>query len=196
MREAIEAARQLGVRILTLYTFSTENWKRPEREVRSLFGLLEEYLDREEKNLNKNNIRLFVIGDIDGLPGPAGDRVKKVMESTSGNTGFTLSLALNYGGRNEIARAARHIAGDVMAGKLDPKDIDEKLFPEYLYTKGLRDPDLVIRTSGEYRVSNFLLWQIAYSELYVEKKFWPDFTKNDFKKAIMEYQKRERRFGG
>jgi len=196
VREAVEAARELGVKILTLYTFSTENWKRPEPEVRSLFKLLEEYLDKEEDNLNKNNVRFSVIGDIDVLPGSVRERVRDVMKSTSGNTEFTLNLALNYGSRNEITRAARKIAEDALAGRLDPKDIDEKLFSEYLYTSRLTDPDLIIRTSGEYRVSNFMLWQIAYAELYIEKKFWPDFTKNDFKKAVMEYQRRERRFGG
>ena len=196
VRQAIEGARELGVEVLTLYTFSTENWKRPKNEVEALFKLLEEYLDKEEAELNEKNIRFSTVGDIDALPEPVRLKIKKVMASTSKNTALVLNLALNYGSRLEILRAARNIAGDAVSGKLDPEGIDEKLFSGYLYTNELPDPDLVIRTSGECRVSNFLLWQIAYSELYITKKFWPDFTKGDFKKAVAEYQGRERRFGG
>ena len=196
VRQAIEGARELGVKVLTLYTFSTENWKRPKNEVQALFRLLEEYLDKEEAELNEKNIRFSVIGDIDALPETVRFKIKKVMGSTSKNTDLVLNLALNYGSRLEILRAARNIARDAVGGKLDPDGIDEKLFSGYLYTNELPDPDLVIRTSGECRVSNFLLWQIAYSELYITKKFWPDFTKGDFKKAVAEYQGRERRFGG
>ena len=195
VRQAIEGARELGVKVLTLYTFSTENWKRPKNEVQALFRLLEEYLDKEEAELNEKNIRFSVIGDIDALPETVRFKIKKVMGSTSKNTDLVLNLALNYGSRLEILRAARNIARDAVGGKLDPDGIDEKLFSGYLYTNELPDPDLVIRTSGECRVSNFLLWQIAYSELYITKKFWPDFTKGDFKKAVAEYQGRERRFG-
>ena len=196
VREAIEAAKELGVKVLTLYTFSTENWKRPKGEVSALFGLLEDYLDKEEAKLNENNIRFFVTGDIAGLPEAVRNKIEKVLASTSGNTGLTLNLALNYGSRPEILRAVKDIAKEAASGKIDPDSIDEKLFSEHLYTKGLPDPDLVIRTSGEYRVSNFMLWQIAYSELYITKKLWPDFRKGDFKKAVAEYRKRERRFGG
>ena len=196
VRQAIEGARELGVKVLTLYTFSTENWKRPKNEVQALFRLLEEYLDKEEAELNEKNIRFSVIGDIDGLPEAIRLKIKKVMGSTSKNTDLVLNLALNYGSRLEILRAARNIAKDAVGGKLDPDGIDEKLFSGYLYTSELPDPDLVIRTSGECRISNFLLWQIAYSELYITKKFWPDFTKGDFTKAVAEYQRRERRFGG
>lgn len=196
VRQVIETAREMGVKVLTLYTFSTENWKRPKNEIEALFGLLEQYLDKEEASLNKNNIRFSVIGDIDGLPESARSKIRSVMASTSGNTSLTLNLALNYGSRLEILRAVKGIARDAVAGKVDPKDIDERTFSTYLYTSALPDPDLVIRTSGECRVSNFLLWQIAYSELYITKKLWPDFRKNDFKKAVAEYQKRERRFGG
>lgn len=196
VREVVEAARELGVKVLTLYTFSTENWKRPRNEVAALFGLLKQYLDKEEDELKKNNIRFSVIGAIDGLPEPVRSRIRKVMESTADKTGLILNLALNYGSRLEILRAAKKIAQDTVAGIVAPDDINEKLFSGYLYTDGLPDPDLVIRTSGECRVSNFLLWQIAYSELYIVKKFWPDFRKGDFKKAIKEYQGRERRFGG
>ena len=162
----------------------------------ALFRLLGEYLDKEESELNKNDIRFSVIGDLDRLPETVRLKIKRVMGSTSGNTGLTLNLALNYGSRSEILRAAKVIAKDAAGGRLDPEKIDEKLFSGYLYTKNLPDPDLLIRTSGECRVSNFLLWQIAYSELYITKKFWPDFKNTDFKKAITEYQRRERRFGG
>ena len=196
VREVVEAARELGVKVLTLYTFSTENWKRPKNEVTALFRLLEQYLDKEEDKLNKNNIRFSVIGDIEGLPEPVRSKIRNVMGSTSGNTGLMLNLALNYGSRLEILAAVRRLARDVVAEKIAPEKIDEALFSGYLYTGGLPDPDLVIRTSGECRVSNFLLWQIAYSELYITKKLWPDFKKSDFKKAIEEYQGRERRFGG
>jgi undecaprenyl diphosphate synthase len=196
VRQAIEAARELGVKVLTLYTFSTENWKRPKNEVHSLFGLLENYLEKEEALLNKNNVKFSVIGDVDGLPESVRVKIKKVMNSTQDNTGLTLNLALNYGSRSEILHAAKEMLKDVQNGKIYLEKVDEQAFSEYLYTKGLPDPDLVIRTSGESRVSNFLLWQIAYSELYIMKKLWPDFRKSDLKKAISEYQKKERRFGG
>lgn len=196
VRQVIEAARECGVKVLTLYTFSTENWKRPKDEVDKLFGLLEEYLDKEEKSLNKNNIRFSTIGDIDGMPESVRAKIRKVTASTAGNTGLVLNLALNYGARHEILNACRGIAKAAAAGRLDPEAIDEAGFADYLYTKDLPDPDLMIRTSGECRLSNFLLWQIAYSELYITKKFWPDFKKPDFKKALKEYERRERRFGG
>ena len=196
VRQAIETARELGIKVLTLYTFSTENWKRPKDEVRSLFRLLEEYLEKEEDKLNRNDIKFSVIGDIDGLPETTRLKINKVMKSTASNAGLTLNLALNYGSRMEILRAAKNIAKDASGGRVDPEKIDERLFSSYLFTKDLPDPDLVIRTSGECRVSNFLLWQIAYAELYVTKKFWPDFKKKDFKKAVKEYQRRERKFGG
>ncbi|MDD3905443.1 MAG: isoprenyl transferase [Candidatus Omnitrophica bacterium] len=196
VRQVIEAARECGVKVLTLYTFSTENWKRPKDEVDKLFGLLEEYLDKEEKSLNKNNIRFSTIGDIDAMPESVRAKIRKVTASTAGNTGLVLNLALNYGARHEILNACRGIAKAAVAGRLDPEAIDEAGFADYLYTKDLPDPDLMIRTSGECRLSNFLLWQIAYSELYITKKFWPDFKKPDFKKALKEYERRERRFGG
>lgn len=195
-REAVRAAGELGIKVLTLYTFSAENWKRPRKEIEALFGLLEEYLDREAEKLNKNNIRLFVIGDVDALPESLRGKLREAVESTKNNTGLTLNLALNYGSRQEIVTAACSIARDVANGKLSAGDIDDKLFSSYLYTKDLPDPDLLIRTSGEFRISNFLLWQISYAELYITKKFWPDFNKGDLKKAIVEYKRRERRFGG
>lgn len=193
---AIESAIEIGVKILTLYTFSTENWKRPKSEVELLFRLLEDYLTREEKRLVKNNIRLSVLGNIEGLADSIKNRLKHAMEVTKDNTKLILNLALNYGSRHEIINAIREIAKDVKSDRVKAEDINEQLFSSYLYTKGLPDPDLLIRTSGEFRVSNFLLWQISYSEIYVTKKLWPDFKKRDFKKAITDYQKRERRFGG
>ena len=195
VQQVVKAAKEIGVKILTLYTFSTENWNRPNNEVTALFRLLEQYLDKEEDILNENNIRFSVIGDIDGLPEPVCSKIRNVVRSTLGNTGLILNLALNYGSRLEILVAVRRIVQDAIAGRVTPEKIDEHLFSRYLYTNGLPDPDLVIRTSGECRISNFLLWQIAYSELYIAKKLWPDFRKGDFKKAIKEYQKRERRFG-
>ncbi len=194
--EVIEAARELGVKVLTLYTFSTENWKRPKAEVSSLFRLLEAYLDKNTPKLMKNNIRFSVIGRIAQLPASTRERIDKTIGLTSANTGLVLNLALNYGGRPEIADAAAALAKDVEAGKVNADAVDEALFAGYLYTNGLPDPDLLIRTSGEFRISNFLLWQIAYAELYIVEKLWPDFKKADFKKAIAEYRKRERRFGG
>ncbi|MFH0763431.1 MAG: isoprenyl transferase [Candidatus Omnitrophota bacterium] len=195
-QSAVEAADELGIKVLTLYTFSTENWKRPRMEIDALFGLLKDYLDREEDKLNKNNIRFSVIGNIEGLPESLRKKLKKVIESTKNNTGLTLNLALNYGSRDEIVNAARNIARDVLAGSLSAEKIDDNLFSSYLYTKGLPDPDLLIRTSGECRVSNFLLWQVSYAELYITKKLWPDFKKQDLEKAVAVYQRRERRFGG
>jgi len=195
-REVIRAAGEIGIKTLTLYTFSTENWKRPKNEIDALFGLLERYLDREEDKLNKNNIRFNVIGDIAGLPDGVRKKIIKVMESTKTNSGIVLNLALNYGSRSEIINAVRKISQDALSKKINPEDIDEELFSSYLYTAGQHDPDLLIRTSGEYRVSNFLLWQISYAELYVTKKLWPDFGKEDLKKAVAEYERRERRFGG
>jgi undecaprenyl diphosphate synthase len=195
-QEAMEAAGDLGVKVLTLYTFSTENWKRPKAEVGALFGLLQEYIDREGDKIKKNNIRFSVIGRMEELPPAVKDRLQKLISETRGNTGLIVNLALNYGGRPEIIDAVRAISADVKTGKLGPEDVDEKLFSKYLYTKDLPDPDLLIRTSGEYRISNFLLWQISYSEIYVTKKLWPDFRREDLRKAIDEYRDRDRRFGG
>lgn len=192
----IKAAGELGVKVLTLYTFSSENWKRPRHEVDALFKMLEEYLTKEEEKLNKNNIKLSVIGNMEAIPPSVREKLKKVTESTASNTGLVLNLAINYGGRPEIVNAVRKIAKESREGRLDPETIDEKIFAGYLYTSHLPDPDLLVRTSGEYRISNFLLWQISYSELYITKKLWPDFKKEDLKKAINAYRKRDRRFGG
>lgn len=195
VRKVIRSARDLGIKVLTLYTFSTENWNRPKREVVALFRLLEEYLDKEADKLNKNNIRFSIIGDMEGLPKSLEAKLKKAIESTKDNTGIILNLALNYGSRAEIIAAVRSISRSVLEGRLAIGDIDEKAFSGYLYTKDLPDPDLLIRTSGEHRISNFLLWQMSYTELYVTKKLWPDFTKSDLVKAVREYQTRERRYG-
>lgn len=192
----IEAARGLGIKILTLYTFSTENWNRPKAEVDALFKLLEEYLNKAQDKFNKNNIRFQAIGETKTLPSSVAAKIGEIEKSTKNNTGLTLNLALNYGSRHEIIGAVRKISADVKEGKLKAEDIDENSFAGYLYTRGMPDPDLLIRTSGELRVSNFLLWQIAYSELYVTKKLWPDFKRRDFERSIAEYRKRERRFGG
>ncbi len=191
-----EAAREMGIKVLTLYSFSTENWKRPKDEVTALFKLLEEYLDKKEEKLNRNDIRLSAVGKLDDLPLSTQDKLKRVMQSTGRNKGMVLNLALNYGSRAEMLEAVKKISIRVQEGSLKIEDIDDKLFSENLYTRDLPDPDLLIRTSGEYRVSNFLLWQISYAELYITEKLWPDFKKDDLKKAVSEFQKRERRFGG
>lgn len=191
-----EAAREMGIKVLTLYSFSTENWKRPEREIEGLFKLLEGELKKREEKLNENGIRLSVIGDVTGLPRSTQEKLAEVMDSTRSNSSMVLNLALNYGARAEIVNAAIDISRKVKELAIRPDEIDERLFSEHLYTRGLPDPELLIRTSGEYRVSNFLLWQISYSELYVSKKLWPDFQKSDLRKAVEEYGRRERRFGG
>jgi undecaprenyl diphosphate synthase len=194
--DVMQACGDLGVKILTLYTFSTENWKRPKAEVSALFKLLEHYLNDKGSKLNKKNIRFQAIGRLRDLPDTLTKKIEAQVRNTRGNTGLTLNLALNYGGRPEIVDAARSIARDVRAGKISPGDIDEKLFADHLYTRSMPDPDLLIRTSGEFRISNFLLWQIAYAEICVVGKLWPDFSKEDFKKCVLDYQTRERRFGG
>lgn len=196
VEEAIKGAKECGVQFLTLYTFSTENWKRPANEVNALFKLLEDYIDKESFTLDKNDIRLSLIGRIDGLPQAVRDKLGKVTERTKNNSSLILNLAINYGSRAEIVDAAIKIARDCGAGTLYPEQIDEKVFSNYLYTKEVPDPDLLIRTSGEMRLSNFLLWQLSYAEIYVTKKLWPDFKKSDFKKAVDEYYDRNRRYGG
>jgi undecaprenyl diphosphate synthase len=194
--EIVEAAADLGIKVLTLYTFSTENWKRPKEEIDGLFKLLERNLEEKEAKLNSKNVRFSVIGRIDALPASTQARLKKVMDSTKNNTKITLNLALNYGSRLEIVDAVRLVAKDVLAGALSPDDIDEKAISSRLYTNTLPDPDLLIRTSGEYRISNFMLWQLSYSEIIVVKKYWPDFRSKDLEEAVADFQKRERRYGG
>ncbi len=196
VQRIVKTASALGIKVLTLYTFSTENWKRPAEEVDALFRLLDEYLNKEAENLSRNNIRFSVVGRLEGLPQFVRDKIAKVVNMTASNTGLVLNLAINYGGRTEIIDAVRKIAEDVKSGQLAPDEIDEMTISRYLYTRDLPDPDLLIRTSGEFRLSNFLLWQVSYSEIYITNKYWPDFDGRDLKNAVIEYGRRERRFGG
>jgi undecaprenyl diphosphate synthase len=195
-RTIIRAAGELGVKYLTLYAFSVENWNRPKDEVDALMKYLIHYLKTETPELNKNNVRLEVIGQIYRLPENVQDHLSKSIATLSKNNGLTLIMALSYGGRTEIVEAVRSIAMKVKAGELDPPDITEQVFAQHLYTHNLPDPDLLIRTSGEMRVSNFLLWQISYTELVVTQTLWPDFRKPQFVAALEEYHRRHRRFGG
>lgn len=192
----VTSARNLGIRVLTLYAFSTENWSRPRAEVEALMGLLREYLRSQLGRMLEGGVRLRAIGRIEGLPPVVREELAAAEAATAGNTAMTLQLALNYGGRQEIVDAARSIARDAAAGRLAPEEVDEELFSSRLYTSGLPDPDLVIRTSGEMRLSNFLLWQVSYAELYVTDVLWPDFDEAEFLRAVKAYQARERRFGG
>lgn len=196
IRPIVELCSELGIEVLTLYTFSVENWKRPIREVSSIMKLLLEQLRGQTPELNKSNVRLRFTGDINGLPGRVVREIKRSINATKDNTGLILNLALNYGGRQEIVQAVRAIIADVNAGKLKAKNIDEDIFAQYLYTSGLPDPDLLIRTGSEMRISNFLLWQSAYTEIYVTDLLWPDFRREDLLLALLSYQKRKRRFGG
>ncbi len=195
VRNVTEAAAEIGVEFLTLYTFSSENWNRPQTEVNGLMELLVKSIENETPTLNKNNIKLTAIGDFSRLPKPVYTRLQKCVEDTKNNTRMTLVLAISYSSRNEILDAVKKIASDIENKKLTIDKIDENLFSSSLYTKDIPNPDLLIRTSGELRLSNFLMWQIAYSELYFTPVLWPDFSKNDFYEAIVDYQKRERRFG-
>jgi undecaprenyl diphosphate synthase len=195
VEKAIKGCLDLGVKILSLYTFSTENWQRPRREVNALMKLLEQYLKIKLPKLQKNNIRLLVSGARTDLPVSLKREMQKVLEETRDNSRLTLNLALNYGGRQDILQAAQALALKVKQQDIQPEDIGEESFSGHLYTKGLPDPDLLIRTSGEQRISNFFLWQLSYSEFYFTQTLWPDFKKQDLISAILDYQKRERRFG-
>jgi undecaprenyl diphosphate synthase len=195
VREVTEACAEIGVSYLTLYAFSTENWSRPAFEVNALMALLIDAVKSEMKTLNKNNIRLQAIGDLSKLPSLSRKALEEGIEQTKNNTRMTLILALNYSSRWEIVQASKTISEDVLLGKILPADVNEDLFSSYLTTKNIPDPELLIRTSGELRISNYLLWQIAYAELYFTEVFWPDFRKNDLYKAIIDFQGRERRFG-
>ncbi|MBN1276361.1 MAG: isoprenyl transferase [Deltaproteobacteria bacterium] len=196
VREIVEASREIGVSWLTLYAFSEENWKRPKREINALMALLKRFLKSELDRMVKNGIRLQSIGRIEKLPKSTRDVLLKTIEETSANKGMVLTLALSYGGRQEIVDAVRRIVVSCDREKTSPDEISEQLVSGFLYTGGMPDPDLLIRTSGEYRVSNFLLWQIAYTEFYITPTLWPDFGKNEYLTAILDFQKRERRFGG
>ncbi len=195
-REIIRTAGELGIKYLTLYAFSAENWNRPKDEVEALMKYLVHYLKTETPELNKNNVRLEVIGQIYRLPENVQEHLRKSIATLSKNNGLTLVMALSYGSRIEIVDAVRAIAEKVKRGKLDPADITEQVFAQHLYTRNLPDPDLLIRTSGEMRVSNFLLWQISYAELVITPTLWPDFRKPQFFSALEEYARRHRRFGG
>ena len=198
MKEIVRRASSLGVGHLTVYAFSTENWKRSAEEVNGIFKLIVTYVDRELSELHNNNVRVRVLGDYSRLPADAVARLQKSLETTAGNTGLSFNIALNYGSRQEILQAAQELAREAAQGRLAPEDVDESRFAACLSTgkAGIPDPDLLIRTSGESRISNFLLWQIAYSELYFSPVLWPDFTPEEFEKALEAYQGRERRFGG
>ena len=195
VRRIVEACCELGVGVLTLYAFSWENRNRPAKEIRELMGLLDEFLRREEPTLLANGVRLRAIGRLEELPAGVAAHLRGLMARTAQGDRMTLALALGYGGRQEIVDAARGLAQAVREGRLRPEDIDETVFARQLYAPELPDPDLLIRTSGEQRLSNFLLWQSSYTELYVTPKPWPDFTKEDLVEAIAEYERRERRFG-
>jgi len=195
VRETTEAASEIGIEYLTLYAFSTENWSRPQAEVDALMELLIDTIEKETPTLNKNNVRLMAIGDLSRLPGNAGEKLQRCIALTSKNTGLALVLALSYSSRWEITNAVKSICQEVEAGKLRSEDINEEIVSNYLTTKLIPDPDLLIRTSGEERISNFLLWQIAYTELYFTQTHWPEFKKENFYQAIYEFQQRERRFG-
>jgi undecaprenyl diphosphate synthase len=194
-REVVQSAGDLGIDYLTLYAFSIENWDRPKEEVRELMNLLETYLDKEIDEVMRKGVRVRAIGRHDRLPPSVRTRVEAAVERTRNNREMTMVFALSYGGRPEIVDAARKLARDVEDGKVDPDRIDEKVFASYLYAPDVPDPDLLIRTGAELRVSNFLLWQIAYTEIYTTPVMWPDFRKGHLIEAILDYQKRERRFG-
>jgi undecaprenyl diphosphate synthase len=195
VRECTEAAAELGVKFLTLYAFSTENWSRPKEEVDALMELLVQTILAETPTLNKNNVRLLAIGNLKSLPGKCYEQLQEAMAETANNSGLTLVLALSYSAKWEIVEAVKNIAQAVKDGKIDIENIDDQIIDEHLTTEGIPDPELLIRTSGEHRISNFLLWQIAYAEFYFTETLWPDFNRAAFFEAIVDYQTRERRFG-
>jgi len=195
VRDVVEGADKLGIKYITLYTFSSENWNRPKLEVMAIMELMVTTIHKEVPGFMKNNIRLNAIGDLDTLPEKCLRELNNAIETTSGNTGVVLTLALSYSSRREIVSAAKNIAIKVKNGELDINDINEEVFERNLFTGDMPNPELLIRTSGEYRISNYLLWQIAYAELYFTTKLWPDFRKEDLYEAVIDFQKRERRFG-
>lgn len=194
--QTLEAARDCGVQFLTLYAFSAENWKRPADEVNALMRLLAKFLDEHTEEMLEKNVRLRTIGRTEELPAEVREKLRSALERSAGNTGLTVVLALNYGARLELTDAVRNLARRVASGELSPEAITPELISEELYTAGLPDPDLLIRTSGEMRLSNFLLWQLSYTEIYVTEKLWPDFGKEDFFQAVNAFARRSRRFGG
>lgn len=196
IRKVVKHADKIGIKYITLYAFSTENWKRPKDEVNSLMKLLVQYLRDEVNNLHENGVILRVLGDIDKLPKECQKQIEEAISLTKNNTGLVLNVAFNYGGRDEIIRAVQNIVSDAESGKIEKSAIDKDLFSSYMYTKDSPDPDLIIRPSGEQRISNFLLWQCAYSEFWYSNVNWPDFTEKHLDKAVYDYQNRDRRFGG
>lgn len=195
VRKIMDAVTQLGLKYLTLYTFSTENWNRPEEEVQALMSLLVSAIHRETPDMMKKNVRLTAIGDLSRLREDANNTLQECIDTTSANTGTTLVLALSYSSRWEITRAARQLAQEVLEQKINPNDITEAMVSDHLTTKNIPDPDLLIRTGGEKRISNFLLWQLSYAEFFFTDVFWPDFREEELYEAILYYQQRERRFG-
>lgn len=195
VRESVEICAEIGIKNLTLFAFSTENWNRPKLEVKTLMKLLVSSLKKEIKTLMDNNIRLKAIGCLNNLPNSAKTELEEVMQKTANNSAMTLTLALSYGSREEMLHSVKEIAQDVKEGRISIEDINEKMFSEHLYTSYMPDVDFVVRTSGEKRLSNFLLWQIAFAELYFTEILWPDFRKEDLLEAVLNYQNRERRFG-
>ena len=195
VRAVVTACRELGIKVLTLYAFSIENWRRPADEVTALMGLLKEYLRKESEEMVQNNIRLNVIGRVEDLPLDVHNTLQETIKMTERCDGMILNLALSYGGRSEILHAVHGILSDFQRGKIKPEEVTIHRFSQYLWTRSIPDPDLLIRTSGEFRISNFLLWQIAYTELYVTETLWPDFDRAELLKAIADFQSRERRFG-
>lgn len=196
LKEIVKASSSLGVKHLTVYAFSTENWKRSMEEVSGIFKLLILYIEKELKELHENNVKVRILGDYEKLPKDAVKSLQRSLETTKGNTGLQFNIALNYGGRDEILKSVRKLAKEVEAGRLKPDDITEELIAEHLYTAGIPDPDMVIRTSGEMRLSNYLLWQSAYSEFVFSDVLWPDFSREEYEKTIEIFQNRKRRFGG
>lgn len=196
VEKIIEDAHNMGVKYLTVYAFSTENWKRPQSEVDALMKLLRDYLKTCIKRANKNNMKVRVIGDVTGLAQDLRDKIEELEEASKNNTGINFTIALNYGSRDEMIRAMKAMYEDIESGKLSKDEISEEVYEQYLDTKGIPDPDLMIRTSGEERLSNYMLWQLAYTEFYFTDVLWPDFNKKELKKAIEYYNGRDRRFGG
>jgi undecaprenyl diphosphate synthase len=195
VRDIVRACREIGIEVLTLYAFSTENWQRPRQEISALMSLLKKFLRSELAEMMENGIRMNAIGQTERFPADVVKVLQEVMNTTRENREMILNLALSYGGRDEIVGAARNIADEVRAGRLQPEEITEAVFSNYLYTRGMPEPDLLIRTSGEMRISNFLLWQIAYTEIHISHTLWPDFRREELFQILHDYQERERRFG-
>ena len=195
VREALEGSMEAGIEVLTLFAFSTENWNRPPREISALMGLLELYARKEKAELVKKGVRVHVLGELDRLSARTRRAVNGILEATAGGEKLRLNLMISYSGRREILQAVRTLANEVARGSMDPADIDDETFQGALFTRGLPDPDLLVRTSGEFRISNFMLWQLAYTEIHITQVLWPDFTRQDLFTAVLDFQKRERRFG-